>query len=137
MGVALRLNFILATGAIYLIGGNVNERLPNVGSRVVSRLDLRSGSLQRVQHLPEAILCPAVATSGNMIAICGGLSNGSPTWSCQIYSANSEKSVLPNFEEQQITLNVSLCGRQSNSSNTHRCSAFTSILCSLPRKSFE
>ncbi len=68
----------------------MNERLPNVGSSVVSRLDLRSGRLQRVQPLPEATLCPAVATSGNAIAICGGISNGSPTASCQIYAANTE-----------------------------------------------
>ncbi len=37
----------------------------------------------------------------------------------------------------EATLNVSLDGRQSNSSNTHRSSAFISILCSLPRKGFE
>ncbi len=94
---ALSLNFIPVIGAIYLIGGNVNERLPNVGSRVVSRLDLRSGSLQRVQRLPEAILCPAVATSGNVIAICGGLSNGLPTSNCTIYSASTDREVLRLF----------------------------------------
>ncbi len=78
-------------GNIYLIGGNVNERLPNVEIRVVSRLNLHSGSLQRIQSLLEAVLRPAVATSVNAIAISGGLSSGSPTSSCQVYSASTEK----------------------------------------------
>ncbi len=84
------LNGVSVIGAIYLIGGNVNERLPNVGSKVVSRLDLRSGRIQRAQPLPEATLCPAVATSSNAIAVCGGISNESPDSSCQIYSADTE-----------------------------------------------
>ncbi len=91
MGFALSVYTISVIDAIYLIGGNVNERLPNAGSSVVSRLDLHSGRLQRVQPLPEANLCSAVATSRNAIAICGGISNGSPTANCQIYAANTEK----------------------------------------------
>ncbi len=89
-GFALRFYSISVIDAIYLMGGNVNERLTNVGSRVVSRLDLRSGRLQRVQPLPESTLCPAVASSGNAIAICGGISNGSPNANCLIYSANTD-----------------------------------------------
>ncbi len=58
LGFALSFCFIIVIGAVYLIGGIVNERLPNVGSKVVSRLNLRSGRLQRVQSLPKATLCP-------------------------------------------------------------------------------
>ncbi len=38
---------------------------------------------------------------------------------------------------EQLEINVSLGGRQSNIGSTHRSSAFTSILCSLPRKGFK
>ncbi len=84
-------SIIHVIGTIYLIGGNVNGRLPNVGSRVVSMLHLRSGSFKSAQSLREAVVHPAVATSYNAIAICGGLCNGSPTSSCQVYSAGTDK----------------------------------------------
>ncbi len=91
LGSTIGLHFIHVIGTIYLIGGNVNERLPNVGSRWVSSLNLGSGSFRSVQSLQEAVVHPAVATSGNAIAICGGVSNGLPTSSYQIYSACTEK----------------------------------------------
>ncbi len=91
LGFNISVYFCPALGTIYLIGGSVNERLPHAGSRVVSRLNLHSGSLQRVQSLQEAVLRPTVATSSNAIAICGGLSNALLTSSCQIYLACIEK----------------------------------------------
>ncbi len=80
-------------GYIYLIGGSVDERFDHVGNRVVTRLHLRKGCLQRTQPLPYPVLRPAVAVSPNAIVVCGGTSNGSPVSYCQAFSSATEKYV--------------------------------------------
>ncbi len=82
-----------ALGYIYLIGGSVNEQFGNAGSRVVKRLHLRKGCLERTQPLPNLVFRPAVATSPSAIAVCGGTSDDSPVPSCQVFLSASEKYV--------------------------------------------
>ncbi len=77
---------VLFSGHIYVIGGSTNMRLPENSSRVVSRINLGSGAISRTQPLLEPTSGPAVASSQNMIAVCGGSSNGSLVSTCQVYS---------------------------------------------------
>ncbi len=65
----------------------------SVGSRVVTRLHLRKGRLERTQPLPNLVLRPAVATSWSAIAVCGGISNACPVSHCQVFSSVTEKCV--------------------------------------------
>ncbi len=88
-------------GYIYLIGGSLDERFGNAGSRVVMRLNLRTGCLERTQPLPNFVLRPAVATSPSAIAVFGGKSNGSAVAICQVFSSVTEQYVnfiqMPTF----------------------------------------
>ncbi len=77
---------ILISGNIYLIGGSTNVCQLGSSSRVVTRVSLIKGSISRIQPLLEPISGPTIASSQNMIAVCGGLSNGSPASTCQLYS---------------------------------------------------
>ncbi len=78
--------FVLISGYIYLIGGSLDDRFGDVGSRVVTRLNLQTGCLERTQPLPILALRPAVATSPSSIAVCGGISVAS----CQRFSSVTE-----------------------------------------------
>ncbi len=71
----------------------MDERFENVGSRVVTRLHIRKGCIERTQPLPHIVLRPAVATSQSAIVVCGGTSNGSPVSNCQVFSSATEKYV--------------------------------------------
>ncbi len=71
----------------------MDERFGHAGSRVVTRLNLRKGCLERAQSLPSLLLRPAVATSSCAIAVCGGISNGSPGANCQVFSSATEQYV--------------------------------------------
>ncbi len=71
----------------------MDERFEHVGSRVVTRLHLRKGGIERSQPLPHLVLRPAVATSPSAIAVCGGTPNGSPVSNCQVFSSATEKYV--------------------------------------------
>ncbi len=71
----------------------MDERFGSAGSRVVNRLNLRNGCLERTQPLPNIVLRPAVATLPSAITVCGGTSNGSPVSNCQIFSSTTEKCV--------------------------------------------
>ncbi len=95
---SLELFFLFTSGYIYLIGGSMDERFDDVGSRVVTRLNLQKGCLERTQPLPCLALRPAVATSSSAIAVCGGISSGTPLAHCQHFSVVTEKYVdfLPN-----------------------------------------
>ncbi len=68
-------------------------RLPENSSRVVMRLNLGTCGISRIQPLLEPTSRPAVASSQNMIVVCGGSSKGSPTSICQIYSITEKKYV--------------------------------------------
>ncbi len=72
----------------------MGERFGHAGSRVVTRLNLRKGCLERTQPLPGHLLRPAVATSSCAIAVCGGISNGSPVANCQVFSSAIGQIVL-------------------------------------------
>ncbi len=84
---------IVLSGNIYLNGGSTNMGLPENSSRVVMRLNLSTCGISITQPLLEPTSRPAVASSQNMIAVCGGSSNGSPTSVCQIYSIMEGKYV--------------------------------------------
>ncbi len=71
----------------------MDERFGDVGSRVVTRLNLQTGCLERTQPLPRLALRPAVATSSSSIAVCGGISNGTTVANCHSFSAVTEKYV--------------------------------------------
>ncbi len=71
----------------------MDERFEDVGSRVVTRLNLQTGCLDRTQPLPNLALRPAVATWSSSIAVCGGISSGTPVAHCQHFSAVTEKYV--------------------------------------------
>ncbi len=77
---------LLHSGHIYIIGGSTNLRLPENSSRVVTCINLGSGVISRTQPLLEPTSGPAVASSQNTIAVCGGSSNGSLVSTCQVYS---------------------------------------------------
>ncbi len=71
----------------------MDDRFEHVGSRVVTRLHLRKGGIERTQLLPNLVFRPAVATSSSAIAVCGGTPNGSPVSNCQVFSSATEKYV--------------------------------------------
>ncbi len=77
---------MLLSGTIYVIGGSTNLRKPEKSSQVVMCINLGNCGISRTQPLLEPTSRPAVASSQNMIVVCGGSSNGSPTSICQIYS---------------------------------------------------
>ncbi len=77
---------MLLLGHIYVIGGSTNHWLPENSSRVVTRINLGNGVISRTQPLLEPTSGPTVASSQNMIAVCGGSSNGSLTSTCQVFS---------------------------------------------------
>ncbi len=71
----------------------MDDRFEHAGSRVVTRLHLRKGCIERTQPLPHLVMRPAVATSPNDIAVCGGTPDGSPVSICQVFSSVTEKYV--------------------------------------------
>ncbi len=71
----------------------MDKRFEGGGSRVVTRLNVQTGCLERTQPLPSVTMRPAVATLSSSIAICGGISNGTPVANCQHFSAVTEKYV--------------------------------------------
>ncbi len=73
---------LLLSGHIYMIGGSINLQLPESSSRVVTC----GGVISRTQPLLEPTSGPAAASLLNMIAVCGGSSNGSLSSTCQVYS---------------------------------------------------
>ncbi len=77
---------MLLSGHIYVIGGSTNMRLPENSSRVVTRINLGSGFISRTEPLLEPTSGPSVAYLQDMIAVCGGSSNGSLISTCQVYS---------------------------------------------------
>ncbi len=77
-----------------MIGGSTNARLPESSSRVVTCVNLANGNISRAEPLLEATSEPAIASSQNMIAVCGGSPNGIPTPTCQVYSTREMTYVL-------------------------------------------
>ncbi len=71
----------------------MDDRFEHVGSRVVTRLHLRKGCIDRTQPLPHLVMRPAVATSPNAIVVCGGTPNVFPVSNCQVFSSATEKYV--------------------------------------------
>ncbi len=84
---------VLFSGHINVIGGSTNMRLPENSSRVVTRINLGSGAISRTQPFLEPMSGPAVASSQNMIAVCGGSSNESFISTCQVFSMTETRYV--------------------------------------------
>ncbi len=68
-------------------------RLPENSSRVVMRINLGSGVISRTQPLLQPTSGPAVASSQDMIAVCGGSSNESLISTCQVFSITETRYV--------------------------------------------
>ncbi len=83
-------NLCLSIGNIYTIGGTHNPRFRQTPGRQVSKMNLQSGRMETIQQLPHDTSFAAVATSPDMIVVCGGTNKGLPTSRCHILSSTDE-----------------------------------------------
>ncbi len=74
-----------------LIGGSTAQRNPEKASTAVTRICLSRSFVRRVAPLTVANQRPAVATSPNMIAVCGGTPNGEPLPNSQVCPLMTDK----------------------------------------------
>ncbi len=76
---------------VYMIGGSTDQRNPEKASTAVTRICLSRSFVRRAASLPVATWRPAVTTAPNMIAVCGGTSDGVPLPNCQVYPRKTDK----------------------------------------------